>query len=121
MTPKQSDAETGRFTSAAIDSLASLADIEVEREWGPGTELSHWDEARYNRELMTGFQDTGEHVLPVTIDVMEMLGHAVQEPLHVAATMAFSRQHEVQHSDFDHFEETDLLASIPHRPPEQAG
>lgn len=30
---------------------------------------------------MTGYQDHGEHVLPVTIDLMGILGHAVNEQL----------------------------------------
>ncbi len=63
-------------------------------------------------------------MLPVTIDLMEVLGHAVTEHLDArtdlgdllqdAASVMFSRQDEVRRLDLTYFEETDLLENIPH-------
>jgi hypothetical protein len=53
----------------------------VERRGGDGTELGRWDEKKHERELMTGFDESAEHVLPVTIDVMPLLGHKVKKRL----------------------------------------
>lgn len=118
------DRRTGKFTPDAIDLLQALERMEVELDGGPGTALAHWDEQKFDKELMTGYQDHGEHVLPVTIDLMEALGHTVLERLeHRAylgalledvANMVFSRQDEARRLDRDHFEETELLECIPH-------
>ncbi len=80
--------QTGRFYKRFINKLPALAGMYVETEFGPGTTLAHWDEARYDKELMTGFKDDAEYVLPVTIDVMEFLGHEVIERL--------SKQHQLE-------------------------
>lgn len=118
------DRRTGKFTPDAIDLLEALDRMEVELDGGPGTAFAHWDEQKFDKELMTGYQDHGEHVLPVTIDLMEALGHTVLERLeHKAylgalledvANMVFSRQDEARRLDRDHFEETELLECIPH-------
>lgn len=118
------DAKTGKFTSQAITQLNDLEMMEVERDGGPGTALSHWDEAIFDKELMTGYKDKGEHVLPITIDVMALLGHKVKEQLSSkrelsdllleASNVIFSRQDEVSTINIDHFEETDLMETIPH-------
>jgi hypothetical protein len=115
---------TGLFTQDAIHELDTLEFMEVEREGGPGTALSHWDEARFDKELMTGFQDHGEHVLPVTIELMRVLGHALndhlddQTPLadllQEAASVVFSQQDQVRQLNLEHFEATDLFETIPH-------
>ncbi len=75
------DHQTGRFLKLAIDQLSALKDMYVETDYGPGTTLAHWDEERYDEELMTGFKDTAEYVLPVTIDVLALLGHTIKERL----------------------------------------
>ena len=73
--------QTGRFYKRASNKLPALAEMYVETDYGPGTTLAHWDEARHDKELMSGFKDDAEYVLPVTIDVMELLGHGVVERL----------------------------------------
>lgn len=75
------DHETGRFTSEAIEKIAALADMYVETDYGPGTTLAHWDEERHEKALMSGFKSSAEYVLPVTIDIMTLLGHQVIEKL----------------------------------------
>jgi len=120
------DRTTGKFKPDAVDRLSALEHMEVELEGGPGTELAHWDERMFDKELMTGYQDHGEYVLPVTIDLMEVLGHALAVRLPVqtnlgdllqdAASVMFSRQDEVRRLDLEHFEETELFESIPHVP-----
>lgn len=118
------DAQTGRFSPAAIQRLAGLEAMTVELDGGPGTELSHWDEEVYDRELMTGYKDPGEHVLPITIDVLELLGHRVQERLSAktdlnelltaVALVEFTRENSVRAIDKDHYEVTDLFEVLPH-------
>lgn len=118
------DSNSGKFKKGAIAQLRMLEKMEVEMEGGPGTALSHWDEDKFDKELMTGYKDPGEHVLPVTIDLMEVLGHSVierlehktelSELLQDATTVVFSRQSEVRNIDLDHFEETELFETIPH-------
>ena len=120
------DQMTGKFTAEAVARLNSLAQMEVELDGGPGTALAHWDETMFDKELMTGYQDHGEYILPVTIDLMGILGHLVQERLDVradlsdllldAASMVFSRQDEVRRLDLEHFEATELFENIPHTP-----
>jgi len=73
---------SGEFTEKAISQLEALEDMLAETDYGSGTRYSHWDEETHDRELMTGFKDKGEYVLPVTIDVMELLGHRVIERLY---------------------------------------
>lgn len=121
------DSETGKFKPGAIEQLDKLGQMEVELDGGPGTALAHWDEARFDKELMTGIKDQGEHVLPVTIELMEVLGHTVIEPLadkrnmgellQEAASMVFSRQDEARSLDLEHFKETEEFERIPHPRP----
>lgn len=121
------DRMTGKFKSEAVSLLDKLERMEVELDGGSGTAFAHWDEQLFDRELMTGYQDSGEHVLPVTIDLMEVLGHKVIERLDVitgldgllqdAASVMFSRQDEVRQLDVEHFQETDLFETIPHSLP----
>jgi len=118
------DSETGLFTSNAIAKLGTLQDMLVETGHGPGTRYCHWDEERFGKELMTGFKDMGEHVLPVTIGVMELLDHRINEKLSektdlktlmdALAQVVFSRQIEAKVLDLDHFEETEIWENIPH-------
>lgn len=117
----------GMFTDDAIAALPALGTMEVERDYGPGTRFSHWDEQIFGAELMTGLKDpTGEFVMPVTLDVMTLLGHDVDENsrltentdldslLRDSASMVFSRQGEVERIDREHFEETEEFETIPH-------
>jgi len=120
------DPATGRFSEAATGKLALLQQMEVELEGGSGTAFSHWDESRFDKELMTGYKDPGEHVLPVTIDMMELLGHKVIERLgdmtnldlllNEVSNMVFSRQDEARQLDLEHFERTEMFETIPHQP-----
>jgi DNA/RNA endonuclease G (NUC1) len=118
------DRETGKFKPDAVGRLDKPEQMEVELDGGSGTAFAHWDEEKFDKELMTGYQDPGEHVLPVTIDLMEVLGHAVSERLDAktnlgellpdAASVVFSRQDEARSLDLEHFEETELFETIPH-------
>lgn len=118
------DRQSGNFKAAAIRRLKKLEVMEVELDGGSGTAFAHWDEAKFDKELMTGYQDKGEHVLPVTIDLMSVLGHTVIEQLEAktdlskllddAASVVFTRQNEARALDLDHFQETDIFETIPH-------
>jgi DNA/RNA endonuclease G (NUC1) len=118
------DSGTGRFRIDAVNRFAALEHMEVERDGGPGTALSHWDEELFGRELMTGYMDTGEYVLPITIDVMEAFGHdiverleqqtSLEELLQGIASLVFTRQDKVRRIDLDYFEKTPLRETVPH-------
>jgi hypothetical protein len=120
------DRQTGKFKPDAVGRLGKLKQMEVELDGGSGTAFAHWDEGKFDKELMTGYQDHGEHILPVTIELMEVLGHIVSERLDSktdlvellqdAASVVFSRQDEVRSLDLEHFEETELFENIPHAP-----
>ncbi|MEM9678683.1 MAG: DNA/RNA non-specific endonuclease [Bacteroidota bacterium] len=122
------DHNTGKFKPAAIRKLKALETMEVELDGGGGTALAHWDERKFDKELMTGYQDKGEYVLPVTINIMKSLGHKVLEKLKTktdlsvlmedAQSMVFSRQDEARSLNLEHYEETELLENIPHEDPE---
>ena len=117
----------GVFTEAATNVLSDLKDMRVETDYGSGTRFSHWDEQRHDEELMTGFKDNTEHVLPVTVRIMALLGHQVIEELpqktglgtllDLLAQVAFSRQAEAKAINLDHFEKTDLWENVPHDKP----
>lgn len=72
---------TGRFHKKWIKKLLDLEDMFVETDFGPGTTLAHWDEERFDQELMSGFKSDDEYVMPVTIDVLGLLGHTIIEKL----------------------------------------
>ena len=75
------DAHTGKFNLDSTEIVPDLEKMLVETDYGPGTTLVHWDEMSFDKELMTGLKGDDEYVLPVTIDVMELLGHKIQERL----------------------------------------
>ena len=112
------NATTGRFTAEAIAKLPSLANMFVETDYGPGTTLSHWDEEKHGAELMTGFKNKAEHVLPVTIDVTSLFGNKVIEHLKKktplptiladAMKVEFTRQQQAKALDLDYFVPTPI-------------
>ncbi len=117
----------GKFTKAATDAIPDLKDMRVETDYGPGTRYAHWDEQTHDEELMTGFKDLSEHVLPVTIKIMTLFGHQIAEELpqktdlgtlmDALAQVTFSRQEEAKAIDLDHFTPTDIWEKIPHDQP----
>ncbi len=116
------DRENGRFLQKYIDIVPGLEDMYVETDYGTGTSLSHWDERRFDAELMTGLKNREEYVLPVTIDVMELLGHQVAERLENSTSLfglirlleevQFLRQEDARKIDRDYFIETELVEEI---------
>ncbi|MEY4753265.1 MAG: hypothetical protein RJA44_940 [Pseudomonadota bacterium] len=112
------DPDTGAFKPEYIEQLPDLSFMRVETDYGAGTRLAHWDEQDYGRELMTGFKDSVELVMPVTIDVMELLGHTVKERLDESAYLAdliqelkqtaFNQQALAQSINRDHFQATQM-------------
>lgn len=123
------DWSTGKFTPDAIGDLNELRRMEVELDYGDGTAFSHWDEAKFDAELMTGIKSNGEYVLPVTIDVMALLGHRIKRRLEERTNLAsilelvsqiqFSRQRQAKALDLDYFKETEIFERIPHHKPDQ--
>jgi hypothetical protein len=118
------DEDTGEFRRKAVQTVPALGRMLVETDGDDGTAFSHWDEERFDKELMTGYEDRAEHVLPVTIDVMKLLGHRVKTPLGKKSTLArllresakvkFTRKAQAKKLDLDHFKETPLLETLPH-------
>ena len=116
------DTSSGEFFPEYVKAIPDLADMRVETDYGPGTTLSHWDEELFDKELMTGFKDNPEHVLPVTISVTSLLGHAVAEELQAKTMLAdildelrdviFTRIEEAKQLDRDHLEETTIWEEI---------
>jgi hypothetical protein len=102
--------------------LAALADCRVETDYGPGTTLAHWDEELYDRELMTGIKDNVLFVMPMTIDVMELLGHKVAERLQERTeltallaelrNMQFSLYEVADQIDKNHYVETEIWEEV---------
>ncbi len=56
---------TGEFLGVYIKELPALQYMTVETDHGPGTQYAHWEEEKFNLELMTGFKDPMEEVLPI--------------------------------------------------------
>lgn len=112
------DTETGEFVADARAQLPALADMRVELQHGDGSRYSHWDEEQFDKELMTPFKDAQSHMLPVTVDVMSLLGHqvkirleetaSVDHLLDVFAGQSKFRAETIQGIDLDYFEETDI-------------
>lgn len=118
--------DTGKFTAEAISKLPALASMSVELDYDLGTTLVHWDEAEFGSELMTGLKGGEEHVLPVTVSIMGLLGNTVVEELSVKTelstlldqlrTVVFSRTDEAEAIDRDYFEKTGLWEETLERP-----
>lgn len=116
------DHRTGKFYQEWIAKLPALEQMTVETDYGPGTTLSHWDEEKFDKELMSGFKDDDEYVLPVTISVMGLLGHKVIEKLAERTSLreiinqlkgqVFSRQREISTISRDVYIRTELWEEI---------
>lgn len=122
------DQNDGTFLPKAVQSCPELKNMVVELDGGDGTELSHWDEETFGAELMTGYKDGAEHVLPVTVAVMKQFGHGIKKKLSrktaltpllkQSAQVAFTERMKVgaRQIDRDYFIETKPFETIPHRP-----
>lgn len=109
------DTETGHFTGNAIDALPALADMRVETQHGDATRHLHWDEGRHRGELMTGFENKSEHVMPVTIEVMRLLGHGVKRPLE-AKTPVTTLLNQLRDQPFTQKEAALQMAAVDFKP-----
>jgi hypothetical protein len=118
----------GAFFPKAVKACPALGAMSVELDGGSGTELCHWDEDTFGAELMTGYKDGVEHVLPVTVEIMEMLGHSIKKKLPAktgltsllrkCSQVVFSERMKVgaRQIDRDHFVDTEPFETIPHVP-----
>jgi hypothetical protein len=116
------DRRTGRFKASWIKRQPALRDMLVETDYGPGTTLSHWDEEKFDKEIMTGIKDDFEFVSPVTISVLELFGHTVLENLSEDTPLKellvkiekikFSREEEAISIERDAFVETEIWEEI---------
>lgn len=116
------DQQTGRFLDEVIQTLPELDAMYVETDFGPGTTLSHWDETKHDKELMTGFKDNAEYVLPITISIMQLLGHEIIEQLVEKTLLSdllsqlenvqFSSQELIRSIDRNYFERTEVCEEI---------
>ncbi len=69
---------TGKYTNAEYEALGFTGNTPVEDQYGAGTQCSHWDEALFGHELMTGFSDDGAMPLSrLTIASLADLGYQV--------------------------------------------
>lgn len=116
------DVKSGRFYSEYIDIVPGLKPMLIELEGGVGTQYYHWDEKTYDKELMTGYKEAQEHVLPVTIDVMSLFHHRIIKHLPkktdldrlmaAAEQMKFIKRAKLSGIDLEHFEETTLFEEV---------
>lgn len=119
------DQNTGKFKPPYVRQIPELGSMLVEKDGGPGTEYSHWDEETFDKELMTGYKDELEDVLPVTIKVMTLLGHNVLENLpritkldaliRSVDGLIFSQSDLVENIDLAYFKATPIIEEIPAR------
>jgi hypothetical protein len=114
---------TGVFRQEYVSAVPALKEMKAETHYGPGTVYSHWDEdSPYKGELMTGFKDTAEFVLPVAIDVMKLLGHGLRcrlnekqllaDIINELADIQFQRVEEAKSIDTDYYEPTEVWERI---------
>jgi hypothetical protein len=113
---------SGKFKPKYVAQLPDLGAMLVETEFDQGTRYDHWDEAKFTTELMTGFENRAENVLPVTIGVMALLGHKVKHKLtkrtKLKALMqscdkiVFSRHREAKKLDVDHYVKTEVCEKV---------
>lgn len=75
------------FADIAAGDPGSADGIPVETQGGSGTAGSHWDDALFGSELMTGFIDTANTVSAMTVAALEDLGYdTIWDPDDPAAT-----------------------------------
>lgn len=113
------DQSTGRFHAPYVAQLPALGNMHVETDYGDGTTLSHWDEEAFDAELMTGFKDKAEYVLPITFDITTLLGHTQIERLkkktslgpllEQMAAIQFQQKDLAKSLDLDYFVQTPLV------------
>jgi hypothetical protein len=71
--------KAGQFFKSYIEKLPELKEMRVEMDQGDlGTLFKHWDEELFKEELMTGFKDHAEYVLPITIKIMSLFDHILK-------------------------------------------
>lgn len=109
------DSTSGRFTEAAVKLLPSLADMHVETDGGAATQYMHWDEDKHGSELMTGFENKAEYVLPVTIDTTELLGHTLLRRLE-AKTPIKTLLTQLQGKSFTRRDEAKQMTAVEFKP-----
>jgi len=63
------------FPSIATSNPNSLLGVPLETNGGTGTAGGHWDEFLFDKEIMTGFVDTGSYVSEMTIAALEDMGY----------------------------------------------
>ena len=70
---------TGANANARYRELGGSGFVPLETTGGSGTAFAHWSEARFDRELMTGFSETGPPMplSTITIGGLQDLGYAV--------------------------------------------
>ncbi|SPD75776.1 hypothetical protein PITCH_A720116 [uncultured Desulfobacterium sp.] len=112
----------GKFKPDSIAKLKELEDMEVERDGCEGTALAHWDEDKFNEELMTGENDKYQFILPVTIEVMKFFEHKVQKHLGKKRDVndlmteckefEFTQKELAESIDREYFEETEIREII---------
>ena len=112
----------GRFKSEYVHKIPELKDMVVEMDGPGGTRYSHWDEEIFGKELMTGYKNDYEHVLPVTVKVMSLFGHTVKEALSKKSNLktlmyevrgiVFTRRGEIEKINLAHFEKTEIWEEV---------
>ena len=116
---KMLDLKNKKFHSDYFKSHPDLEKMDIEMDYGPGVKLIHWDEEIFDNELMTGKKDKKlAYVLPVTIDVLSLLGHRINQRLEKRTKlseiiddlrgMPFLRQDDVEQLDKYFFKQTRL-------------
>jgi len=69
---------TGAASTAAWQALGGTGGVPVENGGGPGTADAHWRETTFDRELMTGYLDSGSNPLSaLTIASLADIGYGV--------------------------------------------
>ena len=64
----------------ALSGNPSATSIPIEHDFGPGTANAHWDEDRFNAELMTGFIESAGVAMPIsrmTVGSLQDMGYTV--------------------------------------------
>lgn len=112
------DKTTGKVHQEFVDQILELSEMEIELDYGPATQYAHWDEQKFNNELMTGIMAmAGTYILPVTVKTMRLFGHRTRfEPtkklqitdrvIKRLEEIPFDRQKDVKLLDTLYFEKT---------------